>query len=41
MKLDLNLKSVSKTDMTLEILKANPAINITYDLHSNKAQAIN
>ena len=38
MMLDLNLKSVSKTDMTLAILKAKKAINITYD--SNKVQAI-
>ena len=40
MKLDLNLNSVSKTDMTLAILKANEAMNITYNSHSNKVQTI-
>ena len=40
MKLDLNLNSVSKTDMTLTILKESKAMNITYNLHSNKVQTI-
>lgn len=39
-KLDLNWNSVNKTDMTLAILKANKVINITFDSHSNKVQAI-
>ena len=38
MKLDLNLNSVSKTDMTL--LKESKAMNITYNSHSNKVQTI-
>ena len=40
MKLDLYLNSVSKTDMTLAILKESKAINITYNSHSNKVQTI-
>ena len=36
MNLNLNLNTVSETDITLAILKQNKPIKITYDLNSKK-----
>ena len=38
MNLNLDLNSVSETDLTLAILKENQPVTITYDSHSNKIQ---
>ena len=40
MNLNLDLNSVSETDLTLTILKENKPVTITYDSHSNKIQTI-
>ena len=40
MNLNLDLNSVTETDLTLVILKKNKPIKITFDSHSNKIQTI-
>lgn len=40
MNLNLDLNSVSETEITLAILKENKPVTITYDSHSNKIQTI-
>lgn len=40
MDLNLDLNSVSETEITLAILKENKPVTITYDSHSNKIQTI-
>ena len=40
LELNLNMNSVSESDITLTILKANKPIKITYDSNSKKVQTI-
>lgn len=40
LELNLNLNSVSESDITLAILKANKPVKITYDSNSKKVQTI-